>query len=353
MAAAAVHEDPMATVQDVQERLATINAPGTVATRRRTPAGDLRVGGEGVRRVAWPITSATARRLRAIARPARYGLKDETRFDPRVRDCWEIPKSRVSIEGRTWGTTLRPMLDRIRRDLGLANSSRLRADLHNLLVYGPGQFFITHQDSEKTDDMIGTLIVVLPSSFTGGAIEIEHHDEQVTFRGSGRRLTFIGFYADCQHPVRPIKAGHRVVLTYNLMVDGDTSTASPASATQIDDLACSIEQYFETPRAARWSPAPRREPPDRLVYLLDYQCTRRTLGWNRLKGVDGARAATLRQVAERLDCEIFLALADVHETWSCEDEGAMRGGYGRRPEWGRQYDDEEADRYDDEDAQTH
>ncbi len=127
----------MATVQDVQERLASINAPGTFATRRSTPADDLRLEVKGVGPVAWPITSATARRLRAIARPARYGLKDETRFDPRVRDCWEIPKSRISIDGRTWGTTLRPMLDRIRCDLGLADGWRLRADLHNLSSMDP------------------------------------------------------------------------------------------------------------------------------------------------------------------------------------------------------------------------
>src|ERR1051325_8901643 len=34
----------------------------------------------------------------------------------------------------------------------------------------------------------------------------------------------------------------------------------------------------------------------------------------------------LRDVAERLDCEVVLALADVHETWSCEDEWEY-GGY--------------------------
>jgi hypothetical protein len=28
-----------------------------------------------------------------------------------------------------------------------------------MLVYAPGQFFAPHQDSEKTDDMIGTLVV--------------------------------------------------------------------------------------------------------------------------------------------------------------------------------------------------
>lgn len=309
----------MATAQDVQQQLATIKAPGTFATRRSSPADDLRLEVTGVGRIGWPITRETARKLCAVARPARYGLKDETRFDPRVRDCWEIPKSRISIDGRSWGHTLRPMLDRIQRDLGLADGSRLRADLHNLLVYGPGQFFLTHQDSEKADEMIGTLIVVLPSNFTGGAIEIEHHNERVRFRGSGQTLTFIAFYADCHHRVRPIKTGHRVVLTYNLMVDGDGSTASTATVTQIDELARSIAQYFEAPRRPRWSHDSRREPADRLVYLLNYQYTRRSLGWNRLKGVDGARAAALRQVAERLDCEIFLALADVHETWSCED----------------------------------
>jgi hypothetical protein len=108
-----------------------------------------------------------ARRLCAIARPAGYGLKTETRFDPRVRDTWEIPKSRIKIDESRWGKTLGPLLERIRRDLGLGDASRLKSQLHNMLVYGPGQFFATHRDSEKTDDMIGTLVVSLPSDFTG------------------------------------------------------------------------------------------------------------------------------------------------------------------------------------------
>ena len=65
--------------------------------------------------------------------------------------------------------------------------------------------------------------------------------------------------------------------------------------------------------------------PDRLVYLLDHQYTQRGLAWTRLKNADAARAATLREVAQRLDCEIFLALADVHESWSCDDEEGLYG----------------------------
>ena len=51
--------------------------------------------------------------------------------------------------------------------------------------------------------------------------------------------------------------------------------------------------------------------------------TRRSLAWHRLKSADATRAAALRDVAQRLDCEIFLALADVHESWSCDDEHEM------------------------------
>ena len=85
-----------------------------------------------------------------------------------MRDTWEVPKSRVKIDKRRWHRALGPVLDRFRRDLGVPDGCELTADLHSLLVYGPGQFFVAHQDSEKDDAMVGSLVVTLPSSFTGG-----------------------------------------------------------------------------------------------------------------------------------------------------------------------------------------
>ncbi len=331
----------MATPQHVSELLATITGPGTFATRRTRAADDLDLRVEGVGRIALPISGATARRLCAIARPARYGFKDQTRLDDRIRDTWEITKHRVTIDQRRWKKTFLPQLEQIRRDLGLPDGCRVRAALHNLLVYGPGQFFVTHQDSEKTDDMIGTLVVILPSDFTGGALVLEHHDEKIAFRGSGTKLTFIAFYADCHHRVSPVKKGYRVALTYNLIVEGDPATVEiPVPTSQIDALARCIGDYFETPLPPRWGNQPAREPPDRLAYLLDHQYTQRGLAWHRLKNADAVRVAALREVARRLDCEIFLALADVHETWSCEEDEAEYGrhGFGR---WRRRYEEEE------------
>ena len=239
-----------AALEEIARLLERIGGRGSYATRRSSPPDDLGLEVRGIGRIRFPITPAAARKLCELARPARYGYKNETRLDRRVRDTWEIPAIRLSIDERRWARTLVPQLERIRRDLGLPGKCRLRADLHNLLVYGPGQFFAPHQDSEKADDMIGTLVVSLPSRFTGGAMVLEHQGQKMLVGGSARHLTLVAFYADCRHEVRPVKQGHRIVLTYNLIAEGDDS-AAPLPADRIESLSASVRRFFQTPRSSR------------------------------------------------------------------------------------------------------
>ena len=140
----------------ISRPLALIAASGKFATRRSAAPDDLDLEVRGVGRIRFPITAATARRLCAVARPAHHGFKDETRLDKRVRDTWEIAKTSTSIDQSRWSKTMVPQLERIGKDLGLPSGTRLKAELHKLLVYAPGQFFASHQDSEKADGMIGT-----------------------------------------------------------------------------------------------------------------------------------------------------------------------------------------------------
>ena len=107
-----------------------------------------------------------------------------------------------------------------------------------------------------------------------------------------------------------------------------------------------IHEFFTRPRRARWSGDHNmRSPPDRLVYLLDHEYTQRGFSGT------GSRMRTLGvrprcgQSATELDCEIFLALADVHETWSCEEEYSGYSDYGERF-YGD--DDDDADERDEE-----
>jgi hypothetical protein len=200
---------------------------GTFTARRTASPADLHIEVAGIGPIQLPVTSAQARQLVAIARPARYGLGERTFTDARVRDTWEVPKNRVKIDKRWWNRTLLPILDGLRGDLGLLDGSRLTAELHSVLVYTPGQFFVPHQDTEKSDDMIGTLTVTLPGSSKGGELVIDHAGEQVTHRSSATLLSFVAFYADCRHEVRPVTSGYRVVLTYNLLLTGNPPPTVP------------------------------------------------------------------------------------------------------------------------------
>jgi hypothetical protein len=306
---------------EIAERLQMIAPPGSFAVQRSAPAEALRIDVEGVGALDLPLAPRTVSRLREVAKPSRYGLRDRTVYDTTVRDSREIARSRIRIDQRRWNAILIPLLDEIRAGLGLAEGVVLKAELHNMLLYERGQFFKSHQDSEKADGMIGTLVVTLPSSFRGGEMTVEQHGEVMAFRGSRSDVQLVGFYADCRHQVRPVTGGARVVLTYNPLTEGVATAMPPQVEPQtLDALADALQRHFETPLAGRFGG--EATPPDRLVYLLDHEYTARGLQWDLLKGADAARASALRTAAGRLGCEIFLAQADVHETWQCESDPA-------------------------------
>lgn len=319
----------------ISDVLGKLGAPGSFSTRRTLQHGTLGLEVRGVGKIHFPVSAKQARALCAVGRHARFGFRDQTLLDRRVRDTWEVAKSRIKFN-REWPKALDSQLDRIGRDLGVPEGSRLEAQLHNMVIYEPGQFFVAHQDSEKGDGMIGSLTVLLPSRFKGGAMVVRHHEEAVSYRGSEKNVSLIAFYADCHHEVRPLTAGYRVALTYNLILDRPSESAPTAVGSRhLDELTRVVRDHFETRSPDRWRTESTREPPDRLVYLLDHQYTQRGLDWAHLKNGDRIRAAALREVAKKLDCEVFLALADVHETWSCEDD-YLYERYGRRRGWRRE-----------------
>ena len=125
------------------------------------------------------------------------------------------------------------------------------------------------------------------------------------------------FYADCRHEVKPVRTGYRVTFTFNLLLDADPAGEVPAEPSA--EAARYLTEHFTT-RVSRWE-GDDREPPNRLVYLLDHQYTQRGLSWDRLKGADAERAALLRAAAEDAGCEAVLALTEIKETWDTEPGG--------------------------------
>jgi hypothetical protein len=304
-----------------RERLARVlagsQARGACSVQLSVPARDVRLTVAGAGPISLPIKALQAKRMIASARPARFGRGEQTLMDLSVRDTWEITPDQVTLTGLDWDV----ILAEVRDELGLPPRARLRAEPHALLVYGKGQFFLPHQDSEKDDTMIGTLVVSLPSSHTGGELVIEHNGKTVAYQAAMAEVSVTAFYADCRHEVKPVRTGYRVTFTCDLLLDSD-----PAGEVRADpsaEAARYLTEHFTT-RVSRWE-GDDREPPNRLVYLVDHEYTERGLSWDRLKGADGERAALLQAAAEDAGCEAVLALTEIKETWDAELE---RRGHG-------------------------
>lgn len=301
---------------DIKAALLAFESPGAFAVRMRTPANTLRISVDKVGPLGSPITTVMTKRLLAVASRSPLGLREQTPIDPEeVRSGWQVAKSRIKIDGRRWNPVLRELLDSLAEQLGAPG--RLTAQLDKLTIYGPGEFFKPHPDTEKHPDMIGTMIVLLPTRYTGGTLSVDRNGETIEF---GRiasvpvGLEIMAFYADCRHEIHPVKSGHRVALVYQLGIepDADRSSEPKLDPARLERLAQAITSHFSAPRRAG-APAP-----EKLVYLLDHQYTRQSLAWASLCHADALRAAALRELADQLGLDIHLALAEVHETWQCD-----------------------------------
>jgi hypothetical protein len=112
----------------------------------------------------------------------------------------------------------------------------VKAKLDKLLLYEPGGFSEKHRDTEKADGTFATLVVQLPSRYTGGSFVVFHGSESDKFEmGSGDDASygchFVAHYADCEHEIHTVESGFRLVLVCSLgYTGGNKTTAADVTA---------------------------------------------------------------------------------------------------------------------------
>ena len=155
---------------------------------------------------------------------------------------------------------LKDILGTVKEELGLPPAAGLTAEFHSLLVYEPNQFFLAHQDSEKSDS-VGTLVVTLPYGYAGGELMVEHDGERRAYRGSKTALSLIAF-SDCRHEVLRVRSGYRITLTYNLLLHntnrpgGDDATVTELAASSASTSARRYPGITAVPRPIRRTGSP-------------------------------------------------------------------------------------------------
>jgi hypothetical protein len=208
-------------------------------------------------------------------------------------------------------------------------SEPVAAEFYKLLVYDTGSFFVDHRDTEKAPGMFATMVLVLPSTHSGGELVIKHLGREVVLDPRPEEPSEIGFaafYADCVHEVQPVKTGCRLTLVYNLRF---VAERRPLKA---PDYRAEHGRVVELLR--NWASA--EDEPDKLILPLEHAYTPAELSFSALKGADGGVASVLVKAAAEADCDLHLALLSIEESGSAEHTGY----YGRR-HWSR--DEEEED----------
>lgn len=293
-----------AAIEDV---LHSVDRPGEFCVHGKlyAPMPTLEVEGTGV--LAFPVPESQLRTLIGVAERAPYGKGPQTVIDATVRNCWQIGTERIDLSGGAWADTFAGILETAATGLGCP-PRRIEARLYKLLVYERGGFFTPHRDSEKAPGMIGTLTISLPVAGEGGQLIVRHRGREIVADmnvAEPSELAFAAFYADCPHEVRPVAAGHRLALIFNLCLrvdDGNTPCEPPDYGEQTDAIARHLATWSREDRA-----------PAKIVWLLDHDYSEDGLSFETLKNGDAARARVLCEAADLADCEIHAAIVHIEE----------------------------------------
>ncbi|GAQ88607.1 hypothetical protein KFL_004440050 [Klebsormidium nitens] len=188
--------------------------------------------------------------------PSPYGdlLNESTQVDTGVRRALEARfKARKEEEDENQSSFVERVrnrkpcfeaLIRIAVAAKLCFNQAIKLVPYKLNINGPGDFFRPHVDTPVDPELfIGTVVVCLPSPFTGGELIVTHVDASHTFDFATKSndkavFQFAAFYGDCLHEIKPVTSGHRITLTYHIM------RKRPNVTFENDDSEFSPEEVF-------------------------------------------------------------------------------------------------------------
>lgn len=267
---------------------------------------------EGAGEISFPINKMQAEILKQSAQQAPFGKGSETLLDTEVRNTWEIDAEKLHFDNPAWQKFLDEIIENVKIDLGIENYS-IKANLYKLLIYEEDGFFLKHKDSEKERGMFGTLVLGLPSQFSGGELVIEFENKQVVadFSQAGLYNTgYAAFYADCDHEVKPLKSGYRICLVYNLIQEkAGNKIEMPSIQSYSNRIVDSIKNHEEN------------HPKEPYIILLGHQYTPENFSPDQLKLNDRLKAEVLLRAAEKLGYYSNMCLVTSYLTGAPEYDG--------------------------------
>lgn len=192
-------------------------------------------------------------------------LKESTVLCHNISDdiftkVWQIESDYVKITNPEWNSSLRKLLDILASKLGV-DPCRLSANLESLLYMERGSSIDWCFNKEEKSQKVGTLLVQLPSYFSGGSFQIHDGKERQDKEEDESKISnfdlgevtgehefkchVLCHYTDCQYKMERIKSGYRLLLCYSLRFNNGTSESQPPSAALINTSKIPLRQSLD------------------------------------------------------------------------------------------------------------
>ncbi|KAK1943010.1 hypothetical protein P3T76_005647 [Phytophthora citrophthora] len=243
---------------------------------------------DGVGLVSSPLPPDQATALITQCQKSPYGHNMDTKMDENVRKSWQLSPDRVQINHPSWQPEFEKLTKTIADRLGY-KGIQLQCLLYKLLVYEEGGHFLKHQDTEKEDGMIATLVIQPPSTHEGGDLVVYRNGEVSSRHNFGKSEGTAAYfnhyavhYADAEHALEKVTKGYRLALVYSICLPAEMQSLKRNPDTVVDDLVKAIRDMDVKPFAL----------------LLSHEYTEKSigeLGCGALKGVDRARFRALEE----------------------------------------------------------
>jgi hypothetical protein len=187
----------------------------------------------------------------------------------------------------------------------------------------------TFGSTQKADGMFATMIILLPSKYTGGEVHLRRGSESEIIDFSSSSLTdsaVLAWYTDVVHEVKPVTSGYRLALSYNLI---HTSRSTLPINPSLDNNPLSqLKRILQ-----KWNMDKYNDSDSNCkAFILQHEYCPAELqkGEACLRGEDAHKVSFLRAAADELGYLICLATLEYHISGSPDDDYGNHGYSKRR-----------------------
>lgn len=156
--------------------------------------------------------------------------------------------------------------------------------------------------------MFATVLVTLPSAFTGGALCLSYKDVSTTIdlgAESGSATSVVSWRTGVAPEMKPITLGHCLALSYNLV----NTTGSPLpSLPDLHESRAHLRQIFMSWNESLYT------GPQKIICLLDSNYAQKDIGRRSLEGTDALLVSLIDGIAKELSFRLGFSIVDREES---------------------------------------